>query len=481
MALQSQMARSGGGSGMGSRVTDGGRGSRDGQRRVIGVALLGALIVAGGYWYLNGRNGGGAARSGGVVGAADGRGDEAGATAGRAGAGGAGAAGAAPSAARPEPTMVEMWSGRRGENGGGAAPTQGVPATVPAAGSVPSGGRGGTGTAPAPMTAQATTPGEGTKGAPGVGTGGVRDPLMNGGAGSGAGNGSGNGGVGRSATGMNMNGLPSEVAALVQAGERAQREGRLLDARKQWNAALVSAGVGAAERFALRARLEELNKTLVFSASVASGDAMSESYTVEKGDSLVKIARKRQTVTEPGLIARVNGMSNPNAVRVGQTLKLVRGPFHAVVSKSRFRMDVYQGPTPASGTIGRSSLADGMEPGWTYICSFTVGLGEQGTTPVANFLVKEHSKLVNPFWVNPRTGEKYDADDAKNPIGERWIGLEGVNEKDRAFTGYGVHGTIDEQSIGQEMSMGCVRMQAKDVEVVYDLLTPRVSVVKVVE
>ena len=177
----------------------------------------------------------------------------------------------------------------------------------------------------------------------------------------------------------------------------------------------------------------------------------------------------------------MNKLANPNALRVGQTLKVIRGPFHAVVSKSAFRMDVYAGPTPPPTSIGTSTLPDGAEPGWTYICSFPVGLGEKGLTPVANFTIKENSKLINPPWVNPRTGEKFGADDPKNPIGERWLGLEGLDEKSKSYTGYGIHGTVDPTSIGHEMSMGCVRMMSADVELVYELLTGRVSVVKVRE
>ena len=36
------------------------------------------------------------------------------------------------------------------------------------------------------------------------------------------------------------------------------------------------------------------------------------------------------------------------------------------------------------------------------------------------------------------------------------------------------------ESIGKEMSMGCVRMNAEDVEVVYEMLMGRSSVVKIV-
>ena len=43
------------------------------------------------------------------------------------------------------------------------------------------------------------------------------------------------------------------------------------------------------------------------------------------------------------LLGRVNGISDPRRIRATQTLKTVKGPFHAVVSKSKFTMDIYFG------------------------------------------------------------------------------------------------------------------------------------------
>jgi len=40
---------------------------------------------------------------------------------------------------------------------------------------------------------------------------------------------------------------------------------------------------------------------------------------------------------------------------------------------------------------------------------------------------------------------------------------------------YGIHGTIDPASIGENMSMGCIRMLPKDVALVYDLLVNKHS------
>src|SRR5439155_21861230 len=121
-----------------------------------------------------------------------------------------------------------------------------------------------------------------------------------------------------------------------------------------------------------------------------------------------------------------------------------------------FRLDIYAGsPDDAAA--------------WTFIKSFKVGLGESNSTPVGTFVVKNSSKMINPPWTNPKTGEKFLADDPKNPIGERWIGIEGQGDA-KQFTGFGIHGTVDPESIGKMKSMGCVRMASADVEVVYDLL-----------
>lgn len=269
-------------------------------------------------------------------------------------------------------------------------------------------------------------------------------------------------------------------AAITAAADRAMQQQRPVEARTILNRALMDPTVTSSERSNIRARMAELNQTLLFGPAQTPGDPLTETYKVVKGDNLIVINRKLGLVTEPSLIARLNRMSNPNALQIGQTLKVARGPFHAVVSKSAFRMDIYAGPTPGPSSIGTSGLPEGAEPGWTYIRSFPVGLGAQGLTPVGSFAVKEGSKLVNPHWANPRTGEKFDANDPKNPIGERWMGLDGIDEASRAFTGYGVHGTIDPASIGHEMSMGCVRLNAADIEVVYELLMGRVSVVKIV-
>ena len=68
-----------------------------------------------------------------------------------------------------------------------------------------------------------------------------------------------------------------------------------------------------------------------------------------------------------------------------------------------------------------------------------------------------------------------------NPIGERWIGLQGTDDTNKDLLGIGIHGTIDLDSIGANRSMGCIRMLDPDVKRVFDALTTRGSTVTIVD
>jgi hypothetical protein len=258
-------------------------------------------------------------------------------------------------------------------------------------------------------------------------------------------------------------GSTSDVMTLMAEGDRKQRAGDLLGARVLLSKALLNAKTSKSDQETLRTKLATINQDLLFSAKVTAGDPMSEEYVVEAGDGLQRIARKRALVTDWRLIERINKVDS-SKLKVGQKLKLVRGPFHAVVSKADYRLDLYWG-VPSD------------PDNWLFVKSFKVGLGPN--TPVGDFTVKTASKQVNPPWTNPVTGEKFAADDPKNPIGERWVGIEGKGDAAK-FKGFGIHGTVEPDSIGQSKSMGCVRMLADDVAMVYEVLMDPASVVKLI-
>lgn len=257
------------------------------------------------------------------------------------------------------------------------------------------------------------------------------------------------------------------VATLVERAEEALKANDPVAAREHYNRALMHERATASDRASIREQMAALNADLIFSPRVYPNDPFSTKYTVQGGDSLSRIAQVEGVATEWRLIQRVNRLSNPGGIFEGQTLKLVRGPFNAVVTKSAYRMDVYIGPPEEVDQ-------------WVYVRSFPVGLGELDGTPVGAFTVRRHSKLIDPFWRNPRTGEEFSASDPENPIGEHWIGLEGLGQA-QTYSGYGIHGTVEPESIGQSMSMGCVRMLPDDVALVYELLSEQISQVHIVE
>ncbi len=273
----------------------------------------------------------------------------------------------------------------------------------------------------------------------------------------------------------------SDARMLVEQATRAQGSGNLVEARALLNRALLDGRVPASERQAIRLQMASISESLVFSPTVAKGDVFCDTYTIQSGDNLVNVRAKQSLPVDWRFLQRVN-MVNPNALKIGQKLKLIRQPFHAVVHKNDYRLDLYIGdPLPAGGSMGAQVGPDGQDPSWIYVRSFDVGLGESNGTPEGLFVVRPRSKLVNPPWVNPRTGEKFAADDPKNPIGEFWVGLEGADESTRKFTGYGVHGTIDPDSVGKQKSMGCVRLRNDDVALIYEVLTERMSTVKIMK
>lgn len=237
--------------------------------------------------------------------------------------------------------------------------------------------------------------------------------------------------------------------AALQAGE-------LVKARTLLGRA-YEAGLSGEPARQVREKMTELAAQTLFSARLVPDDSLTEFVTVQASDTLGGIA-VRFGVPED-FIADVNRIRNKNVVRLGQRLKVARGPFHAAVSKKDHVLDVY--------------LRN------VYVRSFRVALGIGGSTPTGTWRVANHQQ--DPGWVDPQTGQRWHPSDPKNPIGEYWIGLEGMEGECLGRSGYGIHGTIEPETIGQDVSMGCIRMAPDDIAMVYKLLAPRESYVIVTD
>jgi L,D-transpeptidase catalytic domain/LysM domain len=257
--------------------------------------------------------------------------------------------------------------------------------------------------------------------------------------------------------------LPTSIEAFAQA--QAKRDaGDILAARSILNDQLVSGKLTHQQDEDAKAFIRELNQRIVFSNAKLNADAYNARVKVESGHSLTVLAR--QFDITPEFLGRINGINDPRRLRAGAELKAIKGPFHAVVSKTHFTIDFYLGAPGGQGS--------------TYITTYRVGLGSDASTPTGTWLVAKGGKLVNPKFWGAGDLPPMAADDPKNPLGERWLQLEGIAGEAVGKEGYGIHGTIDPDSIGKNMSMGCIRLLDDDVKMVYDLLTDGKSKVVVV-
>jgi hypothetical protein len=225
-------------------------------------------------------------------------------------------------------------------------------------------------------------------------------------------------------------------------------------ARTILSQALLSGALSPADAKQASDALARIAAELVFTPNFNAGDPHFFQYQIQSGDSLERIVRKHKLGCDWRLVARINNIKKPEAIRVGQRLKLPKGPFSAVVWKRDYRIDLCMG-------VGSDRVV---------MTSLPVGLGKSNGTPTGRFKVRVGSKLLNPEWRNPITGEFFDANDPLNPIGEHWLGLEGVEPSNAQLLGYGIHGTIEPGSIGQDQSLGCVRLIAEDVAIVWEAL-----------
>ncbi len=165
-------------------------------------------------------------------------------------------------------------------------------------------------------------------------------------------------------------------------------------------------------------------------------------YTIQPGDSLGRIAPPFQIGWQ--YLATLNHI-DPRRIRVGQKLKVIRGPFRIIIGLGDFTLLV------------RTDTE--------YVCRFPIGIGKDNSTPLGRFRVLR--KTPNPQYTDPH-GRVFAGGTPENPLGRFWIGL---------GEGYGIHGTNEPESIGKSESRGCVRMHNRDIERLNGMLVTGCEVV----
>jgi len=225
---------------------------------------------------------------------------------------------------------------------------------------------------------------------------------------------------------------PSSASSLVVLAKGLEAKGGLLDAKETYQR-LINEFSNSAEVMNWQKKIKEINIKLLFSSTITPGSAQ---YEIKPADTLTKIAKEFKTTTD--LIMKSNNLTDAR-IMPGRKIKVWNMPFSILVDKSQNTL----------------MLKAGEEIIKTYI----VSTGKNNSSPLGNF--KIINKLLNPTWF--KAGAVVPASSPENILGTRWLGFD--------LAGYGIHGTTDPQSLGKQVTQGCVRMANLEVEELYTIIS----------
>lgn len=223
----------------------------------------------------------------------------------------------------------------------------------------------------------------------------------------------------------------TSASALLSQAKDAESKGKLIEAKASYQK-LINDFSSAKDVMSWQKKIEELNIRLLFSPILTVKSVL---YEVKPGDTLVKIAKEFRTTVE--LIMKSNNLTS-DMIIPGKKLKVLPSPFSILVDKSQ-------------NTLMLKSDED-------IIKTYTIATGANNSSPVGTFKIV--NKLANPTWF--KAGAVVAPGSPENILGTRWLGFD--------LAGFGIHGTTDPQSLGLQVTQGCVRMSNAEVEELYTIV-----------
>jgi hypothetical protein len=234
--------------------------------------------------------------------------------------------------------------------------------------------------------------------------------------------------------------LQNKFAAFMAAVQKKLGEGKLAEAHLALSTVYANPDLPPEEARQITNLLDQLAGTVIYSRR----PYLEPACVVQQGDTLDRIAR-RYTIPWQ-LLARINGLMPPGAsgfdeaqkdqpLPPGRQLKVVRGPFEAVVHLDRHELTL---------------LVQNR-----YAGRFVIGVGRDELNLEGNFTVCDKRPLPifsTPDQPNNQTGT----------LGAAWIGL-----TDRI----GIHGTSNPQAIGRDDNRGTICVAERDLQDLYGILS----------
>jgi hypothetical protein len=238
--------------------------------------------------------------------------------------------------------------------------------------------------------------------------------------------------------------VQSRFAAFMDAVQKKLDEGKLADAHLALSSVYANPDLPPEQAKQITNLLDQLAGTVIYSRK----HLLEPAYLTQQGDTLEKISQKYSVPWQ--LLARINGLMPPVAsnadnttkdrpLPVGMALKVVRGPFDAVVRLDKHELTL--------------TVQD------RYAGRFPIGVGRDQPKLDGSYMVRD--KALGPTYYGP-DGVNIDPNDPKNPLGGAWIGL-----TDRI----GIHGTNDPQTVGRDDNRGTICVGDRDLQDLYGILS----------
>ena len=164
---------------------------------------------------------------------------------------------------------------------------------------------------------------------------------------------------------------------------------------------------------------------------------LEEPYIVRSGETLQDVALAYQV--PPLLLANINGLDENTPLTPGTELKVVRGPFNALISLERQELTL---------------IVDSR-----YAGRFNIALGNDPQPKTGEFSVRQ--KELERTFVD-RDGRTIKPGEDANPYGPYWIGLDGS---------LGIHGAAPPPRSGNRQSTGSIIVSPEDARDLFAILS----------
>jgi hypothetical protein len=219
---------------------------------------------------------------------------------------------------------------------------------------------------------------------------------------------------------------------MMEAAGREIQKGSLVEVLRKLSPLYARPDLSAEESRELTELLSQLAGEVIYSRK----HHLEPPYVVRPGETLQAIAQQYRVPWE--LLAKINGVRDPERLTPGSKLKVLRGPFDAVVFLDRYEL-VLQ--------------IDGL-----YAGRFPIGIGRDWPREAGTYTVKE--KRTRPTYYGPNGIIEPGQPD--NPLGKYWIALD---ER------IAIHGTNDMRNLRRGDGPGAICLGDRDIEDVYDILS----------